>query len=88
MDRKIFFLILALFCIVSLGTNDINAQSASPSDVKQANQFISSLPPACKNSSMTTKADGAVAIRILCEGNGQSSDGLIEIKNGVVTKIR
>ena len=62
--------------------------AASSSDIQQAKQFLSQLPSACGNSSMSTTSDGAVVIRISCEGNSKSMEGIIKIKDGVVTQIR
>ena len=88
---KRFILAGVFICSTAICFFDVhnaNSQSANPSDIQQGNSFLASLPPACKNSSMSTKSDGTVVVRILCEGNGQSTDGLIEIKNGVVKKIK
>jgi len=65
-----------------------NAGSATLSDVAQAESFLKSLPAACSASHAYTSDDGTVNIRTICNGSGESMDGLISIKNGVVTKIR
>jgi hypothetical protein len=66
------------------------ADSRSPSfeDVREANNFLSQLPPACSNSRANNLPDGTVSIRIICSGNNKSVDGLVEIKNGIVRRIR
>ncbi len=65
-----------------------NAADASSSDLAQANKFLAELPPACANSYKYVGSNGAVNIRIKCDGNGKKMDGLVAIKNGVVTKIQ
>ena len=64
------------------------AADANASDLAQANDFLVEIPPACSKSYKTVGDDGAVNIHILCEGNGKKTDGLVVIKDGVVTKIR
>lgn len=63
---------------------------SSSSDVAAARNFLAKLPPACSSSRMSTSADGTVTIRITCDGSAagvESMDGLIQVKNGVLTKI-
>lgn len=60
---------------------------ASPSDIESAKKFLARLPSACSSSGMSTSADGTVNIRLICNGSNQSMDGLISIKNGVLTHI-
>lgn len=64
--------------------------NANPNDLRQAQDFISQLPAACRNSRYAVAADGTVVINILCDKNDRSAgmDGTIEIKNGIVKKIR
>uniref|UniRef100_UPI0040567393 hypothetical protein n=1 Tax=Candidatus Electronema sp. TaxID=2698783 RepID=UPI0040567393 len=64
------------------------AAEANPSDLSQADKFLADLPAACSGSYKYVGSDGAVNIRIICDGNGQKMDGLIVIKNGVVTQVR
>ncbi|WP_221065264.1 hypothetical protein [Methylomagnum ishizawai] len=64
-----------------------NEQYANPGDVRQAISFLSELPPACTKSSAYASLDGTVSIRILCESSDKFVDGLVEIRNGIVTKI-
>ena len=65
-----------------------NAASANPDDVAQADKFLSGLPPACSASYAYASNDGTVNIRVICSGSGKSMDGLVSIKNGIVTKIQ
>ena len=51
-------------------------------------EFVSSLPPACSDSTISTGADGTVIIFVACKKEGQSTHSMIEIKNGIVKKIR
>ena len=69
-------------------TKPSNSQSPSSDDVREANNFLSQLPPACSNSYSNNLPDGTVSIRIICSGNNKSVDGLVEIKNGIVKRIR
>jgi hypothetical protein len=64
------------------------AVDANASDLAQANKFLVDIPPACSKSYKIVGDNGAVNIHILCEGNGKKMDGLVVIKDGVVTKIR
>ncbi len=87
MSRKrvtanIFCCAILLVAVASTGL------AASSSDIQQARQMLSQLPSACGNSSMSITSDGAVIIRISCEGNSKSMEGMIKIKDGVVTQIR
>jgi len=65
-----------------------DAAYANPSDVAQAEKFLAGLPVACSDSHAYASNDGTVNIRIICNGASKSMDGLVTIKNGVVTKIR
>lgn len=65
-----------------------HAAEASPSDLSQANKFLADLPSACSGSYKSVGPDGSVNIRVICDGNGKKMDGLVVIKNGVVTKVR
>ena len=64
------------------------ANYADPSDVTQAETFLAELPAACSESHGYASKDGTVNIRIICNGSSNSMNGLISIKNGVVTKIQ
>jgi SH3-like domain-containing protein len=57
-------------------------------DMQQAQTFIDSLPSACSNSYISSKSDGTVVVHVLCRRGTDSMNGLIEIKNGIVRKIR
>jgi len=57
-------------------------------DVQQAQTFIDSLPSACSNSYLSSKSDGTVVVHVLCRKDSDSTSGLIEIKNGIVRKIK
>lgn len=65
-----------------------HAAEANPSDLAQADKFLADLPPACLGSYKYVGSDGTVNIRIKCNGNGKKMDGLVAIRNGVVTKIQ
>ena len=84
---KVFLLLVCLLCAV---TDAYSQSNANPSDLRQAQDFISQLPAACRNSRYAVAADGTVVINILCDKNDRSAgmDGTIEIKNGIVKKIR
>ncbi len=64
------------------------ATYTNSSDVTVAEKFLNDLPAACSASSASASSDGTINIRILCNGNGKSMDGLVSIKNGIVTKVR
>ena len=64
------------------------AAEPNPSDLAQANKFLADLPGACSSSYKYISPDGTVNIRIKCDRNGKKIDGLIAIKNGVVTDIK
>jgi len=86
--------IILIFCFLLLITTafaaDIvrDAKYANSSDVRQAESFLASLPSACSESYAYASPDGTVIIRIICEGAGKSMDGLVSIKNGIVTQIK
>lgn len=65
-----------------------NATYANSSDVTTAENFLNDLPAACSGSSASASTDGTINIRVLCNGNGKSMDGLVSIKNGIVTKVQ
>jgi hypothetical protein len=65
-----------------------DASNGNPSDVAQAEKFLAGLPPACSTSYAYASATGTVNIRTICNGSGKSMDGLVSIKNGVVTQIQ
>ena len=62
--------------------------AANPSDLRQAREFLASLPPACARSSIETRSEGTVVISLACAGTDQSLKGSIHIKDGVVTRIQ
>lgn len=65
-----------------------NVQAGNQSDIMQAKQFLSSLPkPSCDQSSMSVAKDGTIIIYVKCRGNGQATNGRIEIKNGIVKEV-
>mgnify|MGYP000512996008 CR=1 FL=1 len=80
---------IAATAVLMVLSVSLAAQSkANPSDIVQADRFIAGLPAACSNSYKSIDSSGAVNIRVLCSGNGKTADGLVIIKDGVVTKIR
>ena len=85
-NRKVPQRIFMLAMLAS-GISAYSAE-AKPSDLAQADKFLAELPAACAASSRYVGADGTVNIRIKCDGNGKQVDGLVTIRNGVVTKIR
>jgi hypothetical protein len=89
-----------VFLILALGSNDsdsststsgvsiTNEEAANSSDVQQAKNFLEDLPqPACSGSSAYVKSDGTVVINVRCSGNNQSTNGTIEIKDGIVKNV-
>lgn len=60
----------------------------NPADMRQARSFISQLPPACNGSYIILLTDGTVRIHVVCTSDSKSMEGIIEIKNGVVTRIK
>ena len=65
-----------------------NAARANRADVAEAEKFLAQLPSAFSGSHAYATEDGTVNIRIICSGSGKAMDGLVAIKNGVVTKVR
>ena len=65
-----------------------DASYANRSDVVQAEKFLESLPEACSASYAYASTNGTVNIRLICKDSGKSTDGLVTIKNGVVTQIK
>ena len=90
MEVKGIVLGLILVLFLPLVGVAANVENANPSDVVQATQFLSSLPQACGESYMDASEDGTINIHIICRGSGEtpSTNGLVRIKNGVVTQIR
>lgn len=87
MAKKMLVLTLLLAHAFALaGVKD--AANAKASDVAVAERFLSSLPAACSSSYAYASSDGTVHIRTICSGNGKAMDGLISIKDGLVTKVR
>ncbi len=78
------------FLILTVLASGISAYAANakPSDLAQADKFLAELPAVCAASSRSVGSDGSINIRIKCDGNGKKIDGLVAIKNGIVTKIR
>lgn len=65
-----------------------NESRANPRDVRQAKEFLASLPLACMQSRIAAAVDGTVRIQIACRDASKSMDGTVEIKNGIVTNMR
>lgn len=82
------WIVMILILLGTTVSSDCEAAKANPSDIAQATKFLASLPAACAQSSQHVGTDGAVNIRVLCDGNGKTMDGLVVIKDGIVTKIR
>ena len=85
MYRSIFS--VTYFAFAFLGLPAL-AGEPTPSDVAQANRFLTELPSACSGSYTTIAADGSVNVHIACDRNGKKMDGLVVIKDGKVTQIR
>ncbi|WP_145961263.1 hypothetical protein [Salinisphaera sp. LB1] len=88
MKIKLAFISVALLCEGAASAGVRNASNANQSDVAQANKFLASIPSACSRSYAYALADGTIKIRVICSGNGDSMDGVIEIKNGMVTRVK
>ncbi|MCM2284368.1 MAG: hypothetical protein NDI81_06280 [Desulfobacula sp.] len=92
MCYKILTLCLVLFAATTVfaSTKVLDAHKANPSDVAQAEKFLRDLPNACSGSYAYASSDGTVNIRVICIGSTktESMDGLIAIKNGVVTQVK
>ncbi|MDX2299414.1 MAG: hypothetical protein NW204_06790 [Xanthomonadaceae bacterium] len=65
-----------------------SAADASRSDLAQADRFLAELPSACSGSYKYVGSDGTVNIRVKCDGNGKKMNGLVTIKNGIVTNVQ
>ncbi|MGD9733588.1 MAG: zinc ribbon domain-containing protein [Desulfamplus sp.] len=68
----------------------LDADYATHSDVAQAEKFLKDLPDSCSKSYAYASDDGTVTVKIICMGStkSQSMDGLIKIKDGVVTQVQ
>lgn len=82
------WIVMLLILLGVTVSSDCEGAKANPSDIAQATKFLASLPAACSQSSQHVGTEGAVNIRVLCDGNGKTMDGLVVIKDGIVTKIR
>jgi hypothetical protein len=92
MRFKILILCLLLCAVTSVVASNkvLDAHKANPSDVAQADKFLKNIPEACSRSYAYASDDGTVNIRIICISStkSESMDGLITIKNGVVTQVK
>ena len=79
--------IAALLAATIAYSGAASAVEANPADLAQADKFLKDLPKSCGSSSKSVDADGAVSIRIKCDGNGKKMDGLVSIKDGIVTRV-
>jgi Spy/CpxP family protein refolding chaperone len=77
---------LLIATAAAVGTQ-AQAADANPADIAQADKFLKDLPKSCGASSKSVGADGAVTIRIKCDGNGKKMDGIVAIKDGIVTRV-
>lgn len=82
--------LLLVFLTGFMSLPNAYGQAANPDDLRQARQFVSQLPDNCKDSQISTASDGTVVINFTCIGNSKAPglSGAIEIKNGIVRKIR
>ncbi|TVO64189.1 hypothetical protein [Denitromonas ohlonensis] len=69
-------------------TSPENTFAPNPSDIIQAERFLTGLPSECSSSYWYPAADGTVNIHVLCGGTRLSMDGLVAIKDGMVRKVR
>jgi hypothetical protein len=68
---------------------ETEAVEANPNDLADGRKLLQSIPhPQCDESNMFVGQDGTVIVKVICNGNGKSMDGRIEIKNGIVTNIK
>lgn len=92
MRFKILIFCLVLFTATSVfaSTKVLDAHKANSSDVARAEKFLRDLPKPCSGSYAYASDDGAVNIRVICIGStkSESMDGLITIKNGVVSQVK
>ena len=79
-----------VYCVIQIFATSsiVYAKTPNSEDMRQAREFLYQLPPACKNSYISTASDGTVIIYISCEGNDKSMEGSVEIKDGIVKRIR
>ncbi len=91
-SKWLFFLIALSFVISfafsSTPKSDKKKAITKEDDIAQAHEFIGSLPLPCRSSVITIEDNDAVSIHIKCEKGNDKLDGVIQIKNGVVTKVR
>jgi hypothetical protein len=64
-----------------------SGSTANSSDLDAADHFLAGLPASCSGSYRTVGSDSEVNIKTRCDGNGQKMDGLVTIRNGVITKV-
>jgi len=88
--QKLTLASMGVICLVLLLSGTAQSQdNVSPYDVKRAEMFLDDLPDACKkNSTMATLLDGTVKIYVSCKDGKKSTKGEVEIKGGVVKKIK
>ena len=64
-----------------------NESRATPEDVSQAKKLLREMPAACGSSYASAALDGTVTVKIICQSDLKSLNGLIRIKDGIVTEI-
>ena len=65
-----------------------NESKAAAEDVRQAKELLRQMPPACAKSGAAATDDGEITVTIVCGDEPKSLNGLIRIKNGIVTEIQ
>lgn len=71
----------------SSGSQGSSSKAASPTDWRQAQDFLAKLPDACSSSRASVSPDGSVLITLKCMGERPMA-GQVRIKDGLVTEIR
>jgi hypothetical protein len=81
------FLVALCFLVASSGSfaEVKDSHLASPQDIKDANDFLKSVPAECRDSHASASKDGRVTIKLLC--NGQSK-GVVVLKGGKVVGLQ
>jgi hypothetical protein len=65
-----------------------HASFASPEDVRQAEEFLESLPAVCAESSAEARTDGSVTIHVRCDDGSDALDSEMSIKDGIVRELK
>lgn len=80
------FAALCLMAASGMAVADVkDAQWASPQDLKDANNFLKSIPAECAETYAFASKDGKVTIKMIC--NGQSK-GVVVLKGGKIVGVQ